>query len=296
MESPSAMKDKPGSPSSPLLEEKDILADLVEGKSSSLFLGRYSMGEVASVLGKRNFFKEARKRRLWPLVFTLDSSEHPVQRYQIFVEEAKPGNLIVDLKIREGRLKPRDNLDFPPEFFDFEFLVLEWLTLQNPLLPFSRKRPPLPGQEHPGLGLGRKVVDVFIYLARLTHKDGILAFPAYFHNALLFTRYFHFLNPEKQGEVLAIEKAFPDIPFKHLAWIVYLNCLRGADGKIYEWIAEEQVYPLNRGLKDYFESRAYKEIVRETMAKGRFEVDWTCYEKKVDELIAGRGEDGEDRG
>ncbi len=286
MEFPSAMKDKPGSSPSPLLEEKDILSGLIEEKSSSLFLCRYSMTEVASVLGKRNFFKEARKRHLWPLAYTLDSSEYPVQRYQIFFKEARPANLIVDLKIREGRLKPRENPPFPPEFFEFEFLILEWLTLQNPLLHFSRKRPPLPGQHHPGLGLGKKVVDIFVYLARLTQKDGVLAFPAYFHNALLFTRYFHFLNPEKQGEVLAVEKAFPDIPFKHLAWIVHLNCLRETGGKFYEWMAEEQVFPLNRALKNYFQSRSYSQIVRETIAKRHFQIDWACYEKKVDELLA----------
>ncbi|MGQ9673982.1 MAG: hypothetical protein ACUVV5_12780 [Candidatus Aminicenantales bacterium] len=296
---------------SPLLEEKDILSGLIEEKSSSLFLGRYSLTEVASVLGKRNFFKEARRRNLWPLVFNLDSSEYPIQRYRIFLKEAKPANLIVDLKIREGRLKPRSDLSLPAEFFDFEFLILEWLTLQNPLLQFCRKRPPLPGQERPGLGLGKKVVDVFIYLARLTHKDGVLAFPAYFHNALLFTRYFNFLNPEKQGEVLAIEKAFPDIPFKHLAWIVYLNCLReerlreeeqageereggekkeeGAEVKTYEWMAEEQVYPLNRSLKEHFESKWYKQKVKDIINRRRFFIDWICYEKKVDELIAGKG-------
>jgi len=274
----------------PLVSERDILSGLVEDKATSLFLGRYSIAEVASVLGKRNFFKEARKRDLWPLTFTLDSSGHPVQRYQIFLKEAKPENLIVDLKIREGRLKPKDDLPFPAEFFEFDFLVLEWLTLQNPLLSFSRKRPPLPGQEHPGLGLGRKVVDVFVYLARLTQKDGVLAFPAYFHNALLFARYFHFLNPEKQGEILAIEKAFPDIPFKHLAWIVYLNCLRKEGGEVYEWTAEEQVYPLNRALKDYFESKPYRQKIKECLNRRRFSIDWICYEKKVDDLIAGRGE------
>ncbi len=281
-------KEKLISPGLPLLEEKDILAGLVEEKGSSLFLGRYSMTEVASVLGRRNFFQEARKRNLWPLSFILDSSEYPVQRYQIFLREAGPQNLIVDLKIREGPLKHRDNPPFPSEFFGFEFLVLEWLTLQNPLLQFSRKRPPLPGQEHPGLGLGKKVVDIFVYLARLTHKDGVLAFPAYFHNALLFTRYFHFLNPEKQAEVLAIEKSFPDIPFKHLAWIVYLNCMREEGDRIFEWRAEEQVYALNRSLREYFDSRAYKQAVKSQMTKRRFSIDWGCYEKKVDELIASK--------
>ena len=272
----------------PLVSERDILSGLVEDKSTSLFIGRYSIGEVAAVLGRRNFFKEARKRNLWPLVFNLDSSGYPVQRFQIFLELAKPEKLIVDLKVREGRLRPRDHLHLPASFYTYEFLILEWLTLQNPLLKFSPKRPPLPGQEYPGLGLGKKVVDVFVYLARLTQKDGLLVFPAYFHNALLFTRYFQFLNPEKQGEVLAVRKSLSDIPFKHLAWIVYLNCLREEDGRAYEWKAEEQVYPLNKSLKEYLENKVYKQMVKQVLNSRDLTIDWACYEKKVDELVAAK--------
>jgi hypothetical protein len=269
----------------PLVRERDILSDLIEEKATSLFLGRFSMTEVQAVLGKKNFYREAKDRGLLPLAFDLDSSEYPVQRFRIFHEERNPEKLIVDLKIREGRLPHKTYLHLGPEFFEHDYLVIEWLTLQNPLLGFSRKRPPLPGQQHPGLGLRKKVVDVFVYLARLLRKDGLLAFPAYFHNALLFSRFFSFLNPEKLAEVLAIEKAFPKIPFKHLAWIVYLNCLRQEDGRAYEWRAEEQVYPIHRELRDFFDSKKYKRLVKQSLTERSFTIDWEGYERKLDELI-----------
>jgi hypothetical protein len=269
----------------PLVGEDDILSDLTEEKATSLFLGRYTMTEVIAVLGKRGFFKEARKRGLWPLVFDLDSSEYPTQRLRIFIEEKQPEKLIVDLKIREGRLIPKDNSRIDPVFYNCNFLFLEWLTIQNPLQSFSKKRPPLPGQSHPGLGLGKRVVDIFIYLARLTRKDGLLAFPAYFHNALLFSRYFCFIDPEKAAEVLAIEKALPDIPFKHLAWIAHLNCLRTGAGETYEWKAQEMVYPLNKALKAFFESKGYKNRLRQGMTGRSFSVDWDGYERKIDGLL-----------
>jgi len=270
---------------SPLIGEKDILSDLIEEKATSLFLGRFSMNEVQAVLGKKNFYREAKSRGLLPLAFDLDSSEYPVQRLRIFYEEKDPDRLIVDLKVREGRLFPKPYLNLPPEFLEHDYLVLEWLTLQNPRLSFSGKRPPLPGQQHPGLGLRKKVVDVFVYLARLLRKDGLLAFPAYFHNAVLFSRFFYFVNPKKMAEVLAIEKAFPKIPFKHLAWIVYLNCLREEEGRAYEWKAEEQVYPIRKELKDYFDSRQYKSLVKKNLKERSFTIDWEGYERKLDELI-----------
>jgi hypothetical protein len=286
---PDAKKGQPPAPlfgpDSPLIGESDILSDLTSDKSSSLFLGRYSMTEVMAVLGKRNFFKEAERRGLWPLAFDLDSSNYPVQRLQIFHEQKRVDRVIVDLKIREGHLTPKDYLHLDPSFFRYSFLIFEWLTIQDPLLNFSEKRPPLPGQEHPGLGLGKKVVDVFSYLARLSRQDGLLAFPAYFHNALLFSRYFSFLNPEKAAEIQAIKNAFPSIPFKHMAWIVYLNCLRNADGKAYEWRAEEQVHPLEKTLRAYFDAKIYKDRFKQHLKRLSFTIDWEGYEQKLDELI-----------
>lgn len=283
------MKDKKRPKETPfwretrLIDEKDILSDLTGDKGSSLFLGKYAMNEVAAVLKKRNFFREAQKRNLWPLEFDLDSSEYPLQRLQIFYKAKSPENMIVDLKIKEGAFRPKKSLASKIMLQEYKFLILEWLTLQNPLLSFSAERTPLPGQKYPGLGLGKKVVDIFIYLARITRQDGLLAFPAYFHNALLFTRYFNFISPEKQGEVQAIRKSFPEIPFKQLAWVVHLGCLKYREGKKYEWKAEEMVYPLNKPWKDYFDSKAYKGKVKESQRILGFEVDWDCHQKQMSE-------------
>jgi len=265
----------------PLIEERDIFSTLTEKTGTSLFLGRYSMTEVLAVLEKKNFIKGAQKRKLWPLDFDLDSSEFPLQRFQIFFKKKEPQNLIVDLKIKERIFRSANKFD--SEFFlpEYKFLCLEWLTLQNPLKSFSRERSPLPGQKHPGLNLGKKVLDMFVYLARITRNDGLLGFPAYFHNALLFSRYLHFIDPQKKGEIQAIRKTFPDVPFKELAWIVHLNCLRRGNGEIYEWEAEEQIYPLNKGLRNYFDSKKYKERVKEAQKRLNFSIDWKCYKNKM---------------
>lgn len=277
------------------LSGDEILSNLVDKSGSSLFLGRYTLMEVKAILAKKNFFKEARRRELWPLVFYLDSSEYPRQRLQIFWEIRQPERLIVDLKIKEGRFPSPENYYPEPVFEKGTFLHLEWLTLQNPRLDFNEKRPALPGQIRPGLGLGKKVVDLFAYLGRLIGCHGLLAFPAYFHNALLFSRYFRFVNPAKEGEVLAIRTVLTSIPFKQLAWIVFLNCLR-VDGRIYEWRAEEQAYPLSDELKDYFSSRKYREAVYKASQNRLIEVDWETFKSyqisssgEVTRLLADEG-------
>lgn len=218
---------------------------------------------------------------MWPLDFDLDSSEYPLQRFQIFLKKKEPRNLVVDLKIREGTFRISNEFASEFPFPEYNFLHLEWLTLQNPLKSFSTERTPIPGQKRPGLNLGKKLLDIFIYLARIARNDGLLAYPAYYHNALLFSRSFHFINPKKEGEIQAIRKSFPEVSFKDLAWIIHLNCLRRGNGDIYEWEAEEQVYPLNQTLKDYFDSKKYKEKVKEAERKLKFSIDWECYKNKM---------------
>lgn len=50
---------------------------------------------------------------------------------------------------------------------ELKMTVVEWTCMQNPLKHFDPAfRPQLPGQKHPGLGCGRKVGDLLIFLAQ----------------------------------------------------------------------------------------------------------------------------------
>lgn len=260
--------------------EEEMFSGLGPARGSILFLGRYTLKEVIALLAKRSFFKEAKKRELWPLKFRLDSSDYPVQRFLIYWEKEEPGKIVVDLKIREAEVKfsaPRQHgYRLPGQ----HCLLFEWLTLQNPRLSFDEKHPPLPGQVRPGLSLSRKILELFLYLGKLISLDALVAFPAYFHNALLFSRYFQFVNPIREGEIKAIRRQFSHVPFRQLAWAVYLGCLKDEDGQVYEWQAEEQVVALSQTLKDYLDSRLYREIVRHVEKTAVFSLDWELFQKK----------------
>jgi hypothetical protein len=264
----------------PLVDESEIFSELHVKKGSSLFLGRYSATEVMAVLAKKGLLREARKRFLWPLAYELDSTDYPLQRLLIYLREPGPDNVIVDVKLKEcefSRPAPAEGL---PELPPRKALAFEWLTLQNPLVKRGEPFSPLPGQTRPGLSMRTTIMNLFVYVGRLTHKDALLAFPAYFHNAVLFSRYFRFWDPRKEAEVLSIRRAFSHMPFRQLAWVVHLNCLRRADGSVYEWRAEEQVYPLTRPLKEYFDSRRYRELVKAGLKGPEFTVDQAEFERR----------------
>ncbi|MGB9765306.1 MAG: hypothetical protein ACPLZD_08140 [Candidatus Saccharicenans sp.] len=265
------------------LKEEEVLSGLGLARGSLLFLGRYSLKEVMAVLAKKSFFREAKKRNLWPIKYHLDSSEYPVQRLVIYWQEESPEKLIVDLKIKEGDIQFAGPRKHGYKLSPQHCLFFEWLTLQNPRLSFDEKRPPLPGQVRPGLSLSKKILDIFLYLSKLIQLDGLVAFPAYFHNALLFSRYLYFIDPIKEGEIKAIRKQFSHLSFRQLAWAVYLGCLNNEEGKVYDWQAEEQVYPISEELKEYFDSKLYKEITRYVEKTSKYRLNWELFKIKSQE-------------
>ena len=117
---------------SPIFEEEEFFSISGRKRGTSLFLGKYTMNQVTAVLAKKNFFKEAQKRKLWPLDFSLDSSDYPLQRLQIFYKEKKPENVVVDLKIKEGVFHPKKKIvsSFPAS--EYKFLILDWLSTPLP--------------------------------------------------------------------------------------------------------------------------------------------------------------------
>ncbi|MGB9893061.1 MAG: hypothetical protein ACPLRA_01510 [Candidatus Saccharicenans sp.] len=262
-------------------KEAEMFSGLGLARGSLLFLGRYTLKEVMAVLAKKSFFREAQKRNLWPIKYQLDSSEYPVQRLLIYWEEENPERVIVDLKIREAEVKFSASEKHGYKLPSQRCLLFEWLTLQNPRLEFDEKHPPLPGQNRPGLSLSKKILEVFVYLGRLIQLDGLVAFPAYFHNALLFSRYFYFVDPIREGQIKAIRKQFSHVPFRQLAWAVYLGCLKDDQGRTYEWQAEEQIFPFSEELKEYLDSKLYKEIARHVEKTARFSLDWELFKQKA---------------
>lgn len=264
----------------PVLKEEEMFSGLGPARGSLLFLGRYTLKEVMAVLAKKGFFREAKKKNLWPIKYRMDSSAYHLQRLLIYWEEEKPERIIVDLKIREAEVSfaapRRHGYKLSPQ----RCLLFEWLTLQNPRLNFDDRHPPLPGQSKPGLNLSRKILEIFLHLGRLINLDALVAFPAYFHNALLFSRYFQFVNPIKEGEIKAIRKQFSHVPFRQLAWAVHLGCVKDEEGQIYDWQAEEQVLPLTEPLKNYLESKIYREIARHVEKTATFSLDLDLFQKK----------------
>jgi hypothetical protein len=69
-----------------------------------------------------------------------------------------------------------------------DVVAVDWLLMQNPRRAFAENETPLPGQTHPGTGLGRTVGDLLVLLAARLHKSALVTVPERWHLALMYAR------------------------------------------------------------------------------------------------------------
>ena len=266
-----------------LISEKDISEQLQFSAGSTLFLGKYTLKEIFLLMERLNLVKQANKFGFEELKIELEAPDDFSQRLTIYNKFKNKENLIVDLLVKKENFCPDGEQRL---FFGNSrlfFLVIEWLTLQNPRSGFGRERRQLPGQNHPGLGIRRELFILFRLLARDLGVDGIVAKPQFFHNAMMYRHLFQFLHPEKEGEFRAVYEKFIDqLGFADLSWAVYHNCIKyGILKKSYVWKWDSQIFPVRQRVLRYFESPQYLEKMQESRRRWTkvLKLSRSCLEK-----------------
>lgn len=192
---------------------------------------------------------------------------------RLVIEDPAYARPLCDLRLHRARRPLPAVLEAigPPGVM--ELLVVEWLSMQHPRGRFSASRPRLPGQEHPGLGLGRRVADLLELAARRLGVEGVLNRPRYYHNAELYAARFHYLDPVHEGWLVAARRDLADVGLATRSWLFERRALRrrGVAGRLGFWEGE-QVMPIARRLVQGFGGRRYRGAVR-AAAAARFEVE-----------------------
>jgi hypothetical protein len=137
----------------------------------------------------------------------------------------------------------------------------------------------LPGQEYPGLRLGQLAAELLTISCKRLRLAGILNVPEYFHNAQMYSKTFHFLNPELEGKRIAIQNLLKDYRLADVSWAIDLGCMR-ENKSPFKWFTSELIMPLDKDLQNYFASLEYEKSVKESKKKYNFSIDAKCWEKK----------------
>lgn len=246
-------------PRAPLLAEADLFDQLDKDKSSSLWLGRFSEAEIWRRWEQCGFVAALAEAQLQPLVLRLEKIEAYLQALKLYHAQAAPEHLLAEFRLREAVLAPRKRCEDNFGETMPRVLAIEWLLLQNPYAHFTRERPALPKQHHPGLGQARRILQWLIALAREMKLEGVSNYPEHFHNAFLYQRDFHFYDPVKEGVLAALARDLGSRSLAEISWALERGEVRYAKGETFVWESDLQILPLSSRVRKYFESGHYRE-------------------------------------
>lgn len=227
-------------------------------------LGRYGLWDEFARAGYRNTRLEIRCD---------DPDEHMLR---IWSEDPAIEVPLLELVARRDILRPTDELRgrLGEEFIGV--LNIEWLQLQRPDGEFTDERPPLPGQQFPGLGLGRQILELLRLAAKRLGLEALTTVPSYFHNAFFYNVEFRYVDPREQGVFLALCRDVLPMTLGSVAaasWaITFGMVVHEPDHQPFQWFHDVMLAPLTDRLDAYLRADTYQEEVAEALASRGFHV------------------------
>ena len=233
----------------PAGEDELLLAELGQRSSRPLLLGYYSAEGLELALSRYGLLEQLRRLGYGPFRVAI-SRDAVGDRAQLFGQDATGReHLLIELVVEKREVAGEP------------FLYVHWLTLRHPLTRFSERRPPLPDQEVPGLGLAR---EMGLLLARMAERLGLagVAFrPAAFHTAYAGRGQLRFVDPARQGRFEALVRDLAGMPLA-AATVAVASGTVLLDGAPYRWEPDEMVLWLRPRAQDAAGVAAAREAAR----------------------------------
>lgn len=129
------------------------------------------------------------------------------------------------------------------------FLFVNWLSLRHPRARFSERRPQLPGQDVPGLGMSREATEMLQLMAKRLGLAGVAFRPMWFHLASLARPRFRFADPVRQGRFEAMVRDLSIHPLLEMTRAVVDGRVR-LNGEPYSWEPDDMVSRLEPAAGD----------------------------------------------
>jgi acetoin utilization deacetylase AcuC-like enzyme len=244
------------------LTEEDIDPSAAGRNRRTRFLDYYSRHGIELGLEQMGLLDRLRRRGHRAIRLELDL-DHPREHTLRIQSDDAGGENLVELRAR------RDTETIK----GMSLLWIEWLLLQDPLSQFTPDRPPLPGQQRPGLGLLREVSAILVLICERLELDGLGFVPSHYHIAAQTRSNFHFVDPEAQARFLALREALGSERLADATRALEEGRVSNRlTGEVVLWQPSAMVHPVSPRLIAALEDEDYGRAVEELNARFEFEL------------------------
>ncbi|MCP4895919.1 MAG: histone deacetylase [bacterium] len=263
------------------LTDEDLEGILPGVPRRTRFLRYFSQHGLELLLERVGIYDQLRLRGFTHPFLDLDLT-HPVgQTLRIFGASDKQ-ELLVELRVN------RSQQAVP----DLQMLVIEWLLLQNPRAGFGPFRQPLPGQNHPGLGMLKQVLGWLVVVCEMLDLDGLYFTPSSYHVATQSRAMVRFVHPEHEARFRALKECLREVPLADASLAVDKGLVVDAATDLpLEWEGFPMVLAVSERLKDRLFSDEYEQRVADELARQGLKYrQVACDQTKVEAIS--EGDDG----
>jgi hypothetical protein len=258
--------------------------DLLDRERGRLFLDYYGDEGIRTALERYGLLGALRRRGYEELAVETRTID---ERHMVIVTGQPAGGgeraRLIELVVRRDRMVPR--LPGAGELLreSYEVLTIDWLLLASPASRFSAERPRLPGQTHPGLGVGWRVLSILMRIVERLDLDALVTVAEYVHNAELYARELPFLDPEHAGRLDALVHALrmrERLTVAQASWALEWGLVHDASGAPLRWRGELQVSADEPTIAEWVESEAYAARARAASAACVIVLDRDAFEAR----------------
>jgi acetoin utilization deacetylase AcuC-like enzyme len=251
-----------GDAAEPLFE---LTADDLVGIDPALakpapYLGYFTRQGLELLLERYGLLQQLRARGFRRLRVDLSVGDGVGDTLRIVCEDRPEGELLAELRLERSR----------GAVTGFELLRIEWLLLQNPRESFTARRPRLPGQQHPGLGLLRDVLGLLVLVCEKHGLDGVSFRAAHYHVAVLSRRHVHFVRPEDEARTRGVGEALEGMTLAEAATAIEEKRVVSAAGEALEWPPALMVLPVSERLAALVSGPEYDAAVERERPRFRY--------------------------
>ena len=236
------------------LSEED-LGGLVPGASRPVrFLSLFSRHGLELMLERAQILPTLRARGFRRLRVELDAADEAATLRVVC--EDRGDERLVELRAHRGRgVVP-----------DMELVAIDWLLLQNPRESFSDRRPRLPGQDHPGLGLLRDLMSWLVVVCETQRLDGIYFVSAHYHVAMQSRRLVRPIDPADEARLRRLADVLGGLPLHEATRAVERGLVLDAVGQPVAWRPVAAVLPVSERLRALVGGAEYEQAAAEESA------------------------------